>query len=67
MEEIMTGDVARMFNVHPRTVKRWCDAGRLEFHTNGYGWRFFHLRDIEAFRLMYRKGEYHGRKNRSYR
>jgi excisionase family DNA binding protein len=45
--EILTaGDVAELFAVSPRTIRRWADAGKLpSFRTVG-GWRRFRWSEI---------------------
>lgn len=44
-----SGQVAKLFNVHPTTVIDWADKGRLRcFRTPG-GQRRFRREDVEAF------------------
>lgn len=46
---LTSGDVARIFNVHPSTVIEWADSGKLRsFRTPG-GQRRFWPDDVEAF------------------
>jgi len=32
---LTTIDVAGIFNVHPSTVRRWCDLGKIKFYRSG--------------------------------
>jgi excisionase family DNA binding protein len=32
---LTTSEVARIFNVHPSTIRRWCDQGKIKFHRAG--------------------------------
>jgi len=32
---LTTTDVARIFNVHPSTVRRWCDRGKIKCYRSG--------------------------------
>jgi excisionase family DNA binding protein len=44
---LTTGDVARIFNVHPDTVRRWCERGRiLAYRTGPRGDRRFRREDV---------------------
>ena len=46
---LTSGQVAKLFNVHPTTVIDWADKGRLRcFRTPG-GQRRFRREDVEAF------------------
>ena len=46
---LKSGDVARIFKVHPSTVIEWADSGKLaSFRTPG-GQRRFWPEDVEAF------------------
>lgn len=46
---LTTGDVAKVFNVHPSTVIEWADKGQLaSFRTPG-GQRRFRREDVDAF------------------
>lgn len=46
---LTSGDVAKLFNVHPSTVIEWADKGQLPcFRTPG-GQRRFRRADVEAF------------------
>lgn len=48
-QPLSTGDVAKIFKVHPTTVIDWADRGRLAcFRTPG-GQRRFRPEDVEAF------------------
>ena len=29
---LTTSEVARIFSVHPSTIRRWCDQGKIKFH-----------------------------------
>jgi excisionase family DNA binding protein len=42
---LTTSQVADLFNVHPSTVKRWCNEGELAFDKTGGGHRRIHLSD----------------------
>ena len=42
------GDVAAIFNVRPKTVSRWADAGELPCITTPGGHRRFRQRDVAA-------------------
>jgi len=44
---LTTSGVARIFSVHPSTVRRWCDQGRIKFHrASARGTRLFKREDI---------------------
>jgi excisionase family DNA binding protein len=44
---LTTRDVARIFNVHPATVRRWCEQGKIKCHRTGaHGARLFKREDI---------------------
>jgi excisionase family DNA binding protein len=44
---LTTSDVARIFSVHPCTVRRWCNGGKIKFHRAGpHGARLFKREDI---------------------
>lgn len=46
---LTSGQVAKIFNVHPTTVMDWADKGKLpSFRTPG-GQRRFRREDVEAF------------------
>lgn len=46
---LTSGDVAKLFNVHPSTVIEWANDGKLaSFRTPG-GQRRFRREDVEAF------------------
>ena len=32
---LTTGDVARIFEVHPGTIRRWCEEGRIRGYRSG--------------------------------
>ena len=32
---LTTGEVARIFEVHTGTIRRWCEEGRLKSHRSG--------------------------------
>lgn len=42
-------DVAKLFNVDPKTVTRWANAGKLPFVLTPGGHRRFFRRDVDAF------------------
>lgn len=46
---LTSGDVARIFNVHPTTVMDWADKGRLRHFLTPGGQRRFRPEDVEAF------------------
>lgn len=46
---LTSGDVAKLFNVHPSTVIEWADSGRLAFFRTPGGQRRFRPEDVEAF------------------
>ncbi|MCK6479102.1 MAG: helix-turn-helix domain-containing protein [Planctomycetes bacterium] len=51
-EFLPLAEVARIFNVHPRTVRRWAKAGRLRYfksHARGSGRMIFAREDLGAF------------------
>lgn len=43
---LTTSQVADLLNVHPSTVKRWCNEGDLTFEKTGGGHRRIHLTDV---------------------
>lgn len=43
---LTTSQVADLLNVHPSTVKRWCNEGDLAFDKTGGGHRRIHLTDV---------------------
>ena len=44
---LTTGDVARIFQVHPCTIRRWCDDGKIEsYRTSPNGFRRFRREDV---------------------
>jgi excisionase family DNA binding protein len=45
---LTTSQVAELFDVHPSTVKRWCNDGELAFDKTGGGHRRIHLTDALA-------------------
>ena len=50
------GQVAALFGVHPRTVFRWADTGKLPgFKTPGGKWRF-RREDVDGFTVLIREG-----------
>ena len=48
------GEVARLFNVHPRSVRRWAVAGKLRYFTTPGNARRYYADDVDA---MIRNGE----------
>jgi MerR family transcriptional regulator, light-induced transcriptional regulator len=46
---LTTTDVADLLEVHPSTVKRWCDAGELETDRTDGGHRRIYLRNVLSF------------------
>jgi excisionase family DNA binding protein len=51
MDEMLTvGEVARLLHVHPNTLRRWSNKGRIKsYRINPRGDRRYRLRDIEGF------------------
>ncbi len=45
---LTTSQVADLLEVHPSTVKRWCNEGELSFDKTDGGHRRIHLRDVLA-------------------
>jgi excisionase family DNA binding protein len=43
---LTTRDVARIFNVHPATVRRWCGQGKIKSCRGPRGARLFKREDI---------------------
>lgn len=44
---LTTRDVARIFNVHPTTIRRWCSQGKIKSYRTGSGVNFqFKREDI---------------------
>jgi len=44
---LTTLDVARIFNVHPTTIRRWCSQGKIKpYRTGAGGERLFKREDI---------------------
>ncbi len=46
---LTTSDIADLLEVHPSTVKRWCNDGDIPFSKTGGGHRRIHLRDALEF------------------
>jgi len=51
MDDMLTvGEVARLLHVHPNTLRRWSNKGRIRsYRINPRGDRRYRLRDIEGF------------------
>ena len=51
MDDMLTvGEVARLLHVHPNTLRRWSNSGRIKaYRINLRGDRRYRLRDIEDF------------------
>ena len=51
MDDMLTvGEVARLLHVHPNTLRRWSNNGRIKaYRINLRGDRRYRLRDIEDF------------------
>ena len=51
MDDMLTvGEVARLLHVHPNTLRRWSNNGRIKaYRVNLRGDRRYRLRDIEDF------------------
>src|SRR6056297_1456329 len=47
--QLTSTEAAGLLQVHPSTVKRWCNEGLLEFSTTDGGHRRIHLDDAVAF------------------
>ncbi|OGO18636.1 MAG: hypothetical protein A2Z15_05490, partial [Chloroflexi bacterium RBG_16_50_11] len=44
---LSTGEVARIFEVHPGTIRRWCALGKLKAYRSGQqGGRRFRREDV---------------------
>lgn len=50
MEEMLSGEVARLLSVHPITVTRMAEAGKLKYRLNSYGWKLFRREDVEKIK-----------------
>jgi len=46
---LTTSDIADLLDVHPSTVKRWCNEGEIAFSKTDGGHRRIHLRDALEF------------------
>jgi excisionase family DNA binding protein len=42
---LTTGEVARIFNIHPGTVRRWCSQGKIRSQVTG-GKRLFRREEV---------------------
>ena len=51
MDDMLTvSEVARLLHVHPNTLRRWSNRGRIKsYRINPRGDRRYRLRDIEGF------------------
>jgi len=51
IDDMLTvGEVARMLHVHPNTLRRWSNRGRIRsYRINPRGDRRYRLRDIKGF------------------
>ena len=51
MDDMLTvSEVARLLHVHPNTLRRWSNKGRIKsYRINPRGDRRYRLRDIEGF------------------
>jgi len=51
LDDMLTvGEVARLLHVHPNTLRRWSNKGRIKsYRINSRGDRRYRLRDIEGF------------------
>jgi predicted site-specific integrase-resolvase len=47
IREMLSGEVARYLNVHPITITRMAEAGRLKFRLNQHGWKVFKSDEVE--------------------
>ena len=44
---LTTRDVARIFDVHPSTIRRWCEQGKIKtYRTGSRGTRMFKREDV---------------------
>lgn len=44
-----SGEVARHLHVHPITITRWCNQGKLKFTKTASGFKIFELSEIKRF------------------
>lgn len=65
---LTTSEAARLLDIHPSTVKRWCNDGELDYDTTGGGHRRIHLdavleaarrREISTFLTPFQPYERH--------
>lgn len=54
------GDVSRILGVHPNTLRRWEEEGKLVPHVRfqGKGTRYYHPDDVEAMKQNQHRGDF---------
>lgn len=57
MQEMLSGEVAKLLGVHPITVTRMAETGKLKFRLNTHGWKLFKSIDVERIRKERKTGE----------
>jgi excisionase family DNA binding protein len=58
---LTTGGVARIFGVHPRTIRRWCEQGRIKVYRSGSrGCRRFSREEVAVAYLDFTIHKYLG-------
>jgi excisionase family DNA binding protein len=64
MDNMLTmGEVSRLLRVHPNTLRRWCDQGRIRaYRITPRGDRRFKRRDIARFLEKVSTHGYHEKK-----
>ena len=48
MDELLSGEVAKRLGVHPITVTRLAQTGKLRYRVNAHGWKLFREADVNA-------------------
>ena len=49
-QEMLSGEVARLLKVHPITVTRMAESGKLRFRLNCYRWKLFRADDVKRIK-----------------